>query len=151
MKSRSRYVPFFNSDVDHFNPNEFCQGGLYSVRQVSKDESLVGTKLVVYYVNFCLKSGETHILEPRIVEYSYVKWWDEVHINLTQVSNGRTIYPDFYKSVVAYVWSHENLDLALIDYNSKIETIINERKKYLTGVMEKELKRITKNIVNRIS
>lgn len=151
MKSKSRYVPFFNSDTDPFNPKGFCQGGLYRVGQVVKDESLVGTKLVVYYVNFCLKSGETRILKPRIVEYSYVKWWDEVHINLTRVSDGRTIHPDFYKSVVAYVWSYENLDLALVDYNSKIETILNERQKYLTGVMGKELKRVSKNIIKRIS
>ena len=115
-----------------------------------KDESLVGTKLVVYYVNFCLKSGETFILKPKIVEYSYVKWWDEVHINLTQVSDGRTIHPDFYKIVRACVWSYESLDLALVDYNSKIETIVSEREKYLTGIMEKELKRVSKNIVKRI-
>lgn len=151
MKSKSRYVPFFNDDVDSFNPNDFRQGGLYRISQVVKDESLVGTKLVVYYVDFCLKSGETRILKPKIVEYSYVKWWDEVHINLTQVSDGRTIHPDFYRIVEAYVWSYENLDLALIDYNSKIETIVNEREKYLTSVMEKELKRVSKNIVKRIS
>lgn len=150
MKSRSRYVPFFNDYTDPFNPKDFRQGGLYRFGQVVKDESLVGTKLVVYYVNFCLKSGETYILKPKIVEYSYVKWCDEVHINLTQVSDGRTIYPDFYKIVVAYVWSYDNLDLALMDYNSKIETIVSERGKYLTGVMEKELKRVSKNIVKRI-
>ena len=151
MKSKSRYVPFFNEYADSFNPKEFCQGGLYRISQVANDESLVGTKLVVYYVNFCLKSGETYILKPKIVEYSYVKYWDEVHINLTQVSDGRTIYPDFRKSVEAYVWSYENLDFALISYNSKIETIINERRKYLTSIMEKELKRVSKNIVKRIS
>ena len=150
MKSKSRYVPFFNDDADSFNPKEFCQGGLYRISQVVKDESLVGTKLVVYYVNFCLKSGETCILKPKIVEYSYVKWCDEVYINLTQVSDGRTIHPDFYKIVRACVWSYENLDLALVDYNHKIETIVSEREKYLTGIMEKELKRVSKNIVKRI-
>ena len=150
MKSKTRFEPFFDDNAESFNPKQFYQGGLYSVGQVVKDESLVGTKLVLYYVNFDLKTGKTSIMKPRIVEYNFVKYWHETHINLLQVSDGRTVYPDFRKIFTAYVWSYENLDLAITDYNSKIETVMSERCKFLTEIMNKEMKSVSKNLVKRV-
>ena len=150
MKRKSKFNPFFEDIGESFNPKHFSQGGLYSVRQVEKDESLIGTKFVLYYFNFDLKSGETILIKPRIVEYGFVKYWNETHINLLQASDGKTVYPDFRRIFTAFVWSYENLDLAVSDYNHKVETMINERRKYLTEIMDKELKSISKNLVKRI-
>lgn len=75
--------------------------------------------------------------------------WGE-HINLLRESDDRLLNNNFYLSLEKIVYSVENSDLAMIDYNNRVETYQRMRKEYLDNECAKAIKGFDKMFVKKI-
>lgn len=145
-----RYTPYFEYNFDEFDFDNFLDGGEYRIPQVVLDESLVGRSFIVFDYNFDHRIGEVKRTIPTLVTYKKVRsLWGE-HINLLRESDDRLLNNNFYLILENIVYSVENSDLALIDYNNRVETYQRMRKEYLDTEYAKAIKGFDKMFVKKI-
>ena len=60
-------------------------GGLYCLNQQVNDESLLGKKIIISYIDFDLKTGDVIYIEPKLMEYRLFEWSFGKYIQLVSV------------------------------------------------------------------
>lgn len=143
--------PYFQDKYERINFHEFLEGGMYSVPQTTKDDSLIGEKYILFDVNFDCTNGSVNIMKPTPVVFERWKRWDEILIDLHIIgTEGRLVNNNWYQSLSACVYKYENKDLALINYNTRIETLLRERRNWLQCMVDKEVSSLEKYLVKRV-
>ena len=65
---KAKYTPYYNKNyIQYFDATSFENGGLYRIRQDIKDEFLIGTKFIIYHVDFSLKTGDVYYIQTRFM------------------------------------------------------------------------------------
>lgn len=142
---KSKYTPYYNKDyVQDFDATSFDNGGLYRIRQDIEDESLIGTKFIIYHVDFSLKTGDAYYIQPRLMEYRLINKGHGDYINLVSSEGGVLQNFNYWEDIVVNVWNHEQPCEALNDYNRKVTEMIELRKEVMNKRTEKELKALSK-------
>ena len=56
---KTKFTEYYNQKcLEKFNIEDFENGGLYCLKQQVNDESLLGKKIIISYVDFDLKTGD---------------------------------------------------------------------------------------------
>lgn len=130
--------------LDEFNINDFESGGLYRLRQQVDDDSIIGKKIIISYINFDLKTGDVIYIEPKLMEYRLFEWSFGKYIHLVSVEGNSLQSPNYWDSIYVFVWDCDKQEEALSDYNRKVKEMIELRKEVMNKRMEKELKGLSK-------
>ena len=142
---KSKFTPYYDVKVaSNFDYNNFKNGNLYLIPQHIRDEDMVGKKIVIFYVDFDLKTGDVVYIEPKVMEYRLVTLCSEEYINLVSVENGRMQSYNYWDYIKAFVWKYEDKDEAVLQYNSKISEMLSLREDFMVKKMDKELKDLRK-------
>lgn len=140
-----KYTPYYNKDsIQDFDATSFENGGLYRIRQDIKDEFLIGTKFIIYHVDFSLKTGDVYYIQPRLMEYRLINKRHGDYINLVSSERGIVQNCNYWEDIVVNVWSHDQPTEALSDYDRKVTEMIELRKEFMDKRTEKELKGLSK-------
>ena len=136
--------------LDEFNINDFESGGLYRLRQQVDDDSIIGKKIIISYINFDLKTGDVIYIEPKLMEYRLFEWSFGKYIHLVSVEGNSLQSPNYWDSIYVFVWDCDKQEEALSDYNRKVKEMIELRKEVMNKRMEKELKGLSKLLSKKL-
>ena len=136
--------------LDEFNINDFESGGLYRLRQQVDDDSIIGKKIIISYIDFDLKTGDVIYIEPKLMEYRLFEWSFGKYIQLVSVEGNSLQSPNYWDSIYVFVWDCDKQEEALSDYNRKVKEMIELRKEVMNKRMEKELKGLSKLLSKKL-
>ena len=136
--------------LDEFNINDFEIGGLYRLRQQVDDDSIIGKKIIISYIDFDLKTGDVIYIEPKLMEYRLFEWSFGKYIQLVSVEGNSLQSPNYWDSIYVFVWDCDKQEEALSDYNRKVKEMIELRKEVMNKRMEKELKGLSKLLSKKL-
>ena len=142
---KTKFTKYYNQkSLEKFNIEDFENGGLYCLRQQVDDESLLGKKIIISYVDFDLKTGDVIYIEPKLMEYRLFDWSFGKYIHLVSVEGNSLQSPNYWDSIYVFVWDCDKQEEALSDYNRKVTEMIELRKEVMNKRTEKELKALSK-------
>ena len=138
---KSKFTPYYNvKDASKFDYDNFKNGDLCLIQQHISDEAMVGKKIVIFYVDFDLKTGDVVYIEPKVMEYHWVTLYSGDYINLVSVENDMMQSYNYWDYIKAFVWKYEDKDEAVLQYNSKISEMLRLREDFMVKKVNKELK-----------
>ena len=138
---KSKFTPYYNvKDASKFDYDNFKNGDLCLIQQHISDEAMVGKKIVIFYVDFDLKTGDVVYIEPKVMEYRWVTLYSGDYINLVSVENDMMQSYNYWDYIKAFVWKYEDKDEAVLQYNSKISEMLRLREDFMVKKVNKELK-----------
>lgn len=138
---KSKFTPYYNvKDASKFDYDNFKNGDLCLIQQHIRDEAMVGKKIVIFYIDFDLKTGDVVYIEPKVMEYRWVTLFAEDYINLVSVEDGSMQSYNYWDYIKAFVWKYEDKDEAVLQYNSKISEMLRLREEFMIKKVNKELK-----------
>ena len=142
---KTKFTEYYNQKcLEKFNIEDFENGGLYCLRQQVDDESLLGKKIIISYVDFDLKTGDVIYIEPKLMEYRLFDWSFGKYIHLVSVEGNSLQSLNYWDSIYVFVWDCDKQEEALSDYNRKVTEMIELRKEDMNKRTEKELKALSK-------
>ena len=142
---KTKFTKYYNQkSLEKFNIEDFENGGLYCLRQQVDDESLLGKKIIISYVDFDLKTGDVIYIEPKLMEYRLFDWSFGKYIHLVSVEGNSLQSPNYWDSIYVFVWGCDKQEEALSDYNRKVTEMMELRKEVMNKRTEKELKALSK-------
>ena len=142
---KTKFTEYYNQKcLEKFNIEDFENGGLYCLKQQVNDESLLGKKIIISYVDFDLKTGDVIYIEPKLMEYRLFDWSFGKYIHLVSVEGNSLQSPNYWDSIYVFVWDCDKQEEALSDYNRKVAEMIELRKEVMNKRTEKELKALSK-------
>lgn len=148
---KTKFTEHYNQEsLDEFNINDFESGRLYRLRQQVNDDSLIGKKIIISYIDFDLKTGDVIYIEPKLMEYRLFEWSFGKYIHLVSVEDGSLQSPNYWDSIYVFVWECSRQDEALGDYNRKVTEMIELRKNVMNKRTEKELKGLSKLLSKKL-
>ena len=142
---KSKFTPYYDvRGASKFDYDNFKNGDLCLIRQHISNEDMVGKKIVIFYVDFDLKTGDVVYIEPKVMEYRWITLPTGDYINLVSVENGRMQSYNYWENITAFVWKYEDRDEAVLQYNSKISEMLRLREEFMLRKVNKELKDLRK-------
>ena len=148
---KTKFTKYYNQkSLEKFNIEAFENGGLYCLNQQVEDESLLGKKIIISYVDFDLKTGDVIYIEPKLMEYRLFDWSFGKYIHLVSVEGNSLQSPNYWDSIYVFVWDCDKQEEALNDYNRKVTEMIELRKEVMNKRTEKELKGLSKLLSKKL-
>ena len=148
---KTKFTKYYNQkSLEKFNIEDFENGGLYCLNQQVEDESLLGKKIIISYVDFDLKTGDVIYIEPKLMEYRLFNWSFGKYIHLVSVEGNSLQSPNYWDSIYVFVWGCDKQEEALSDYNRKVTEMIELRKEVMNKRTEKELKALSKLCIKKV-
>lgn len=148
---KSKFTPYYNVKVaSNFDYNNFKNGDICLIQQHISDEAMVGKKIVIFYVDFDLKTGDVVYIEPKVMEYRWVTLYSGDYINLVSVENGMTQSYNYWDYIKAFVWKYDKQDEALVEYNNKVTEMMKLREEVMNKKTAKELKGLSKILSTKV-
>ena len=148
---KSKFSPYYTTECNlSFDYNNFESGSLQLIKQHVQDESLVGKKIIIYYLNFDVKTGDVVYIEPKVMEYRWITLFSGRYINLVSVEDSRTQSCNYWDSIKAFVWDYDKQDKALVEYNNKVTEMMKLREEVMNKKTAKELKGLSKIISTKV-
>jgi len=148
---KTKFTKYYNQkSLEKFNIEAFENGELYCLNQQVEDESLLGKKIIISYVDFDLKTGDVIYIEPKLMEYRLFDWSFGKYIHLVSVEGNSLQSPNYWDSIYVFVWDYDKQEEALSDYNRKVTEIIELRKEVMNKRTEKELKGLSKLLSKKL-
>lgn len=148
---KTKFTKYYNQkSLEKFNIEDFENGGLYCLRQQVDDESLLGKKIIISYVDFDLKTGDVIYIEPKLMEYRLLDWSFSKYIHLVSVEGNSLEIANYWDSIYVFVWDYDKQEEALSDYNRKVAEMIELRKEVMNKRTEKELKGLSKLLSKKL-
>ena len=142
---KSKFTEYYDQSYSsEFDIDNFENGGVYFLKQQVGDKSLLGRKIVIYYIDFDLKTGDVIYIEPKMMEYCLFEYASREYMHLVSVEKGYLQSPNYWDSIKVYVWDCDKQEEALSDYNRKVAEMIELRKEVMNKRTEKELKALSK-------
>lgn len=142
---KSKFTPYYNvKSASNFDYDNFKNGDLCLIQQHIRNEGMVGKKIMIFYIDFDLKTGDVVYIEPKVMEYRWITLYTGDYINLVSVENGRMQSCNYWEDVKAFVWRYEDRDEAVLQYNSKISEMLRLREEFMVRKVNKELKDLKK-------
>ena len=148
---KSKFTPYYNvRDASKFDYDNFKNGDLCLIQQHISDEAMVGKKIVIFYVDFDLKTGDVVYIEPKVMEYRWVTLYSGDYINLVSVENGMMQSYNYWDYIKAFVWKYDKQDEALVEYNNKVTEMMKLREEVMNKKTAKELKGLSKILSTKV-
>ena len=148
---KSKFTPYYNVKVaSNFDYNNFKNGDICLIQQHISDEAMVGKKIVIFYVDFDLKTGDVVYIEPKVMEYRWVTLYSGDYINLVSVENGMMQSYNYWDYIKAFVWKYDKQDEALVEYNNKVTEMMKLREEVMNKKTAKELKGLSKILSTKV-
>ena len=142
---KSKFTPYYNVKVaSNFDYNNFKNGDICLIQQHIRNEDIVGKKIVIFYVDFDLKTGDVVYIEPKVMEYRWIELPIGKYINLVSVEDGRMQSCNYWEDIKAFVWDYDDREEAVLRYNEKIGEMIKLREDFMIKKVTKELKDLKK-------
>ena len=137
--------PIFNEPASNIDFKNYVEGGRYAVPAKVDDLSLEGEEYVMFDIQYDVKSGLLVKTPPRIMTFVYSSSAGIEQV-LLKPASGLGIFSGAcwtrVKSV--FVYSRNNIDVAVLSYNEKVSEVKKLRKDYLLSLVDKEMKEIDK-------
>ena len=148
---KSKFTPYYNVKVaSNFDYNNFKNGDICLIQQHISDEAMVGKKIVIFYVDFDLKTGDVVYIEPKVMEYRWVTLYSGDYINLVSVENDMMQSYNYWDYIKAFVWKYDKQDEALVEYNNKVTEMMKLREEVMNKKTAKELKGLSKILSTKV-
>ena len=148
---KSKFTPYYDvKGSSNFDYNNFKNGDICLIQQHISDEAMVGKKIVIFYVDFDLKTGDVVYIEPKVMEYRWVTLYSGDYINLVSVENGMMQSYNYWDYIKAFVWKYDKQDEALVEYNNKVTEMMKLREEVMNKKTAKELKGLSKILSTKV-
>lgn len=148
---KTKFTEYYKQKrIEKFNIDDFENGGIYCLNQQVNDESLLGKKIIISYIDFDLKTGDVIYIEPKLMEYRLFEWSFGKYIHLVSSERGIVQNFNYWEDIVVNVWQHDQQTEALNDYNRKVTEVMELRKEFMDKRTEKELKGLSKLLCKKL-